>query len=190
MGNDAETFEGGPELGLSGLEAAIARIHEANRNLLTGGGQAPIARALSEALFWTAALDDFFATDQGAEKYWTARAGDADGRTAAGLIFARNMLSHGLHVAGAIQLLVHPPTLMREGDTVTLRWARLPGRDYGSGDRGTVLSFQLTWVNISQLPSPTSPQYGRDEWYRDLIAGRPLTHPFDSAYRWFSRQRG
>jgi hypothetical protein len=188
MTDDFAALSGGAGLGMGGLANAIERLHEANANLLRGGGGEPIARALGEALFWIAALDHFFAEQQGYQAYWASRASDARGRTVGGLIFARNVLGHGLHIAGAIRFTAHPPTVVKDGDNLTIQWARLPGREYGSPDRGTVLSIQMAWADLEQLPTPSGPQWDRDVWYRDLVAAQPLSGPLKTASEWFRAQ--
>jgi hypothetical protein len=153
--------------------------------VLTGGGPVPIATALGEGLFWIAALDDFFTRRYGARGYRLLRASDTRGRTAGGLIFARNLLGHGLHISGAIHLKAHAPTVVVEPGKLTLRWARLPGIDYGSPDRGTVFSAQMLWADAADLPKSRGPTHGRDRWYEQLVARRPLSQPMTTTEAWF-----
>src|SRR4051794_15427977 len=56
----ADRIAGGTALGLEGLRSAIERLHLASEQILSGGGATPSAIALGEALFWIAALDDYF----------------------------------------------------------------------------------------------------------------------------------
>ena len=179
---------GGPELGIGALEAAIARLREANSRVITGGGAGPVAYALGEAMFWVAALDNHFKGS--VPDYWDTRASEEKGRTVGGVIYARNALGHGLFVAGAVRFQAHPPTLVRGGDKVTLRWARLPGRDYGSPDRGTAFSAQLIWVDLANLPPVSGTQHERDQWYSDHVAGRPVSHPLNDAADWYRTLAG
>lgn len=153
--------------------------------MLSGGEGAAVAIALGEALFWTAALDDYSKRLRGKTTYFREREADEHGRTVGGLVFARNLLGHGLNTASAISFEVHSPTLIRDGDKVTLRWPRLPGKDYGAPDRGTAFSVKFSWAPLQDLPAPGGPQHRRDDWYGELIAGKPLSKPLDVAAAWF-----
>jgi hypothetical protein len=172
-------------MALRGLTEATQRLHEANRRIVTGGGGVPVTIALGEALWWTSALDDFFTKAEGKRVYHARREADERGRTVGGLVFARNMLGHGLNTASAIDFHLPSPTIVREGNNVTVRWARLSGREYADPDRGTIFRIEMRWADLSELPTPTGPQHKRDEWYVGLIAGRPLTGPLDVAAEWF-----
>jgi len=186
-GSEDVALGSGPDLGIGGLAAAIERLQEANRAIASGGGEAPIARALGEALFWIAALDDHFRENRCADVYWPMRAADERGRTTGGLIYARNMLGHGLHIAGAIRFETHAPTVEQKGGDVTVRFPRLPDREYHAPNYGTFLSIQMLWADLAELPTPSGPQHGRDEWYRDRVAARPLSQPLRVAHQWFER---
>ncbi len=189
MAEDLVGLRGGAELGVTALAAAIDRIHSANANLLRGGGAAPTAAALGEGLFWIAALDDFFVSAQPPGVYRRSRASDTRGQTVGGLIYARNGLGHGLHIAAAVRTVVHSPTVVKRDGQVTVQWARLPGREYGAPNRGTVLSMQFVWAEPDVLPVAPGRQHGRDLWYRDRVSGRPLTQPLTVGLDWFRAQR-
>jgi hypothetical protein len=186
-GSEDVALASGADLGIGGLGAAIERLQEANRGIASGGGEAPIARALGEALFWIAALDDHFRGNRGAGQYWPMRAADERGRTTGGLIYARNMLGHGLHIAGAIRFKTYAPTVEQSGGNVTVRFPRLADREYHAPNYGTFLSIQMLWADLAALPTPLGPQHGRDEWYRDHVAARPLSQPLRVAREWFER---
>lgn len=175
VAEDLVGLGGGAGLGVTALAAAIDRIHRANANSVRGGGTGPTAAGLGEALFWIAALDDFFVRTQQHGAYWRTRAADTRGQTVGGLIYARNALGHGLRIAGAMQTVFHAPTIVKTDDEITVRWARLPGRDYGAPNRGTLFSLQFLWAALEALPAVSGQQYERDAWYRDRVSGRPLT---------------
>jgi hypothetical protein len=181
----ADRIAGGTALGLEGLRSAIERLHRANEQILSGSGAAPSAIALGEALFWIAALDDDFKTSAGPGVYFKARSEDHRGRTVGGLVYARNMLGHGLGTTAGMQFEVHPPTIVQEGSTVTVKWARLPGREYSSENHGTVFSTQLLWVALGDLPEAPEDPHGRHEWYAKNVAGAPLSSPLEVAREWF-----
>jgi hypothetical protein len=183
MNEDLTNLSDGPDFAPGALEAAIERLREATDGILSGGGEGPLARALGEALFWVGSLDQHFSAQH--EAYWASRGLDARGRAVGGLVFARNQLAHGLTSAGAIRFEVFPPTFVREGDDVAIRWARIDGRDYGSPNRGSPFAVQPVWVDLETLPPASGPQHDRDVWYRELVSARPLLEPLESALSWF-----
>lgn len=166
----------GPEAALNGLREAVSRLREAASGVLRGrAGYEAIWIALSEALYWVAAMDDRY---RGAD-YFSRRNKDAGGRTVAGLVYARNSHAHELVSAGeaAFEVGSIRPVQIPPGGT-----APPPGR-------GTFLSMQLRWVTLDHLPLPPAhvKQHGRDVFYQNHIAERPITRPFDDAIEWLER---
>ena len=189
-GEGRQCLPDGRDMGMRGLTEATQRMRDAMSETLIGRGAAPVAIALGEALFWLAAVDDYFKNLCGETTYFQQRAADEGGRTTGGLVFARNMLGHGLNTASAIRFDLPAPTLIQEGGDLTVRWARLPGKDYGAPNRGTAMSIRFVWARLDELPKPTGPQHDRDAWYAELIAGKALSAPLDVAAAWFAAQRG
>lgn len=88
----------GPEAALNGLREAVSRLREAVSSVLRGrAGYESIWIALSEALYWIAAMDDRY---RGTSYYFSRRDKDACGRTVAGLVYARNRHAHELVSTG------------------------------------------------------------------------------------------
>lgn len=166
----------GPEAALNGLREAVSRLREAVSGVLRGrAGYEAIWIALSEALYWVAAMDDRY---RGAADYFSRRDKDAGGRTVAGLVYARNSHAHELVSAGEAVFEVGSirPVQIPPGET-----APPPGR-------GPWFSMQLRWVTLDRLPLPAHVErHGRDVFYQNHIADRPITHPFDDAIGWLER---
>jgi hypothetical protein len=165
----------GPEAALNGLREAVSRLHKAVHGVLNGrGGGEAIWITLSEALYWVAAMDDRYRGDD----YFLRRNQDPGGRTAAGLVYARNGHAHELVSAGEAVFEVGSPRVVQIP----------PGEAAPSPGRGTIFSMQLRWVTLDRLPvHERGEKYGRDVFYQNHIAEQPITRPFDDAIEWLER---
>lgn len=170
---DSSVLPHGPNVALDGLRKSHERLHHAIDQVLRGGGGGPVWIALSEALYWIAALDDHFAGDD----YWSERISTEGGRSVGGLVYARNMHAHELVSAGEAQFTIGSSSVQ----TYPPGEAPQPGR-------GTVFSTQLLWVGLNSLPAPERREkHGRDQMYADRVGRRPLSHPVNDAIAWFDR---
>lgn len=176
----------GPDAALQGLRQAVARLDDSPRKLLSGEGGAQAWIALSEALYWVAALDDH-ASKLGA-CYFKTRDADPVGKTVGGLVFARNIHAHELVTTGEASFQMGSPRIKLTP----------PGEPVPKG-RGTLFSVTLIWIPLTNLPARPAvvsrkqqdprgaDPHGRDLMYRDRVAGRPLALPFVDAIAWFDR---
>ena len=163
----------GPEAALNGLCEAVTRLRDAVNRVLRGETGEAIWIALSEALYWVAAMDDHY---NKADDYFSRRAEDPVGRTVAGLVYARNSHAHELVSAGEAVFDIGTPRVIQ----IPLgEMAPPPGR-------GAIFSMQLRWVALNLLPLPTQKnQHDRDVFYQDNVAEQPIAQPFDDAIEWF-----
>jgi hypothetical protein len=170
---DVSPLPYGPTEALVGSREASARIDAPIDRIFTGGGGALIWRALSEALFWIAALDD---QGRALPGYDARRDGEDGGRTVGGLVYARNRHAHNLVTAGEAEFIVPAPTVIQMP----------PGEPAAaSSGRGTVFAMRARWVPLVALPPPDRPErHGRDAMYDGHVAGRPLREPLDEAAAW------
>ena len=128
-----------PSDALMGLQAAAARLDEATGKLLCGGGGAPIWIALSEALYWTATIDEQLQSkDRG---YRQLRDKDSAGRAVGGLIFARNFHAHEMASAGGAEFEVPAPTIIMTP----------PGAPLPPAGRGPLFAVHFRWIAIEEL---------------------------------------
>lgn len=168
-----------PPIAIDGLRRAVTRVDNASGGVLAGGGGSPVWIALSEALYWVAALDDY--AEPAVADYFPRRDNDADGRVAAGLVYARNRHAH--EVVSTAEAAFEIPRI-----TITMTPAGQPSPPPG---RGTLFSVQLRWTPLAELPSSGAVERrGRDKMYDERVAGRPLGEPFGDAVRWFERVFG
>jgi hypothetical protein len=140
--------------------------------MLRGGGGGHIWIALSEALYWVAALDDW-AKSPDEESYFKRRALTPEGRTVGGLVFARNAHAHELVTAGEAEFEMGTPVI-RTG----------PEASQYSGGGGTLFTVRFKWVALEKLTARDK-NHGRDRMYDERVAGRLLTEPFKDAVAWF-----
>lgn len=150
----------GLDAALEGLHASLLRLRESYAGLFTGAGGAPTWIALSEALFWSGAIDVRLGAS--GSQYWKQRGTDPLGRTAGGLSFARNFHTHELVSLGAAEVKRHEP--------------------------GDVMSVELRWRLRADLPAVGMPErHGKDLMYDECVAGRLLYEPLDEVAGWFEQ---
>jgi hypothetical protein len=176
--SDEDVLPHGPEVALRGLKGGVQRLHAANEGLLRGGGGVPISIALSEALYWVAALDESLRKSTNA--YRTRRKADPSGEAAGGLVYARNLNTHRLVSPGRMESTMGTPIVQRDpGGAIRVIWGE-----------GGIFAVQMLWRPFEDLPLPDTrfpERQGRNEMYRRAVAGRPLTVPLDAAVDWFTR---
>jgi hypothetical protein len=152
--------------------------------MLTREGAKAVAIVVGEALWWVAALDDFFRIELGDHRWFRLRDGHPDGRCVAGLLYARNLHSHQLSPLGCLTDDLRP----RAPERPTARPANL-----GPNDQWVVvppIRILLAWRQLSDLPSPGKPEnHGRDGMYAQRVATRPLAEPLQDALSFFSARR-
>lgn len=172
--DDVSPLPHGPAEALTALHKATARVAAALDGIFSGEGAGPIWAALSEALFWVAALED---EAERAPGYFTRRNADPGGLTVGGLVYARNMHAHELVTAGEVEWVVGSVTAVLTP----------PGEPPPEPGRGMIFGVRLRWVPLSKLPPPRETEkHGRDEMYRDHVEGRLLTEPLHAAATWLA----
>ena len=162
----------GVGVAVEALGAAGGRLKTAVGQVLRGGGGKPVWMALSESLFWVAAIDDELRHHP---DYYADRAASEEGRTVGGLVYARNRHAHELVSTG------HAVFRVGQGRVVVTP----PGEQPPPPGRGTLFSMQMSWAPIDHLPASQKREtHGRDAMYSERVAERPLTHPIEEALTW------
>lgn len=177
-------FDGGVEVGLYGLARAIERFGPARSAMLSGEGAKAVAIVVGEALWWVAALDDFFRTDLGRNHWFGIRHADPHGQCVAGLLYARNLHSHQLSPLGCLTDDLRP---------VAPEPPPTPPANLGPNDQWVAvppIRLLVAWRRLSDLPRPGKPEmHGRDRMYDQTVATRPLAEPLQDALSFFKAKR-
>jgi hypothetical protein len=155
------------ELGEQGLGEALDRLERRLINPAEGN----LLVSLGDALTWLYALEDYHAYSMGGwKKFGSFRDGSAEGQTLGGLVYARNLMTHGLTEVS--RLIAIPGTPVRRV---------VPGRRGGSVTTPKSIVY-YAWKALADLPAPRLPEkHGRDTNYVQHVANRALLPPLRAA---------
>ena len=119
--------------------------------------------ALAEALYWLAVIeDDEKSPDR--STYYAQRLASQDGQVVAGLIFARNFITH--------QLL-----LPMSRETLLGGW--------GTSMFGIGVIDDWRWKSLADLGNPIEREHKTHLLYESFVAGQDPATPLDAAARFF-----
>lgn len=159
----------GADVALRGLELAHGRLRQGVKKYARGDGGALVVIALSEALYWIAALDDHGFNH--VSDYSQNRDSFPGGHTVAGLVYAQCFHAHELISTREAAIGVGDP-----GDESLI--SDPPGS-------GAMLETQPRWTALQDLPAPRRPQRrGSGQMYDEMVAEWPLTQPIAYARAW------
>jgi len=156
-------------LGETGLNEAFSRLRERLSGSIIGD---PVV-SLAEVLEWCYRLDVYHSLRIGWPDYEAQRSASPDGKTEAGLIYARGLFTHSLFAIG--QLVTRP---------AQMTYRRTGGRRGGSVMIGSGAVLAYHWKAFADLPAPGKPErYGKDAHYQNYVAGQPLLPPLEAAVK-------
>jgi hypothetical protein len=153
-----------------GLADAIQRLE---RWISHGDDRSPVA--LSDAINHITTLENAAKETAGEDLYYATRNSSSLGQTVAGIIYARRFHIHEAVLAGQDRQR-YAPRLARGGTT---------GRGGTSIGRGNVT---LTWRPLDELPPSIAPEtWGRDHFYAERVADRPVVATLREAFTFFEQ---
>ncbi len=141
-------------------------------------------RQVGDTLEWLHKLEQ---AEKHSPDYWTDQAGHAAGQTLGGLLWALGIAHHHDEARQTTpEVLAHP--YFRTG-TGVVRKPVLTKRP-GGCHPVPVRVVRHVWVTRSDLPSSDrSEDGGRELWYDQHVAGRPLLPPLQAAKAWITARR-
>jgi hypothetical protein len=155
-------------LGEQALAEAMVRLRAA----VAAGDVDHTQISLSEVLHWCYSLEEYHRTVHG-RAYYGSRDQSTEGKTQAGLIYARGLFTHSL-IPTAHLVVTIPGRTMRFGGG--------GGRRGGGGMVSVGPMTELRWKNLVDLPLPGKVERnGRDVFYDLHVGGRPVLDPFEHA---------
>lgn len=152
-------------MAVEGWTQALVRLRES----IHGGPRRPHPDPnipLAEAIYWLSVIEDDAVIRTGSATYYGHRGSSSEGQTVAALVFVRNQVSHEL---------AEPSKPRSTGG--------YGGSAYGTAPYGGGIAWH--WKSRTELGGSTDAKWGRDVLYDQLVAGRLLEEPLDSAGRYF-----
>lgn len=152
------------------MAEALQRLKERHDAIKLGSPVGDPLVSLAEVLTWLYALEEHHRKADA--NFYDARNKSAGGMTEAGLIYARNLITHQL--ADVARLVAHPGNLL-------MAQRRMRGRRHGSVSIMPPVR-EYRWHPLGDLPPPDEPEtYGRDAMYEAYVADREMIQPLEDA---------
>lgn len=148
------------------LTVAFRGFDDARTRYAAFGPGALALAPLSEALYWTAVIDDYVPRGTALRSSFERdRARHADGKVVPGVRYVRNALTHGYAVV-----------------------TRAAGLTDGMFDDEGYMDFGPdVWVGVDEVPPPKRFRPDERARYADALAGRSPASTLDQLARWHDR---